>query len=655
MAEVATKRRAAWWRTPKKGVAQAVTDCFRAIENDRKGISKDNVRHARLYGSRDIASLGLTGGMAAGVRYGEKIAHSTDNLVQSVCDTATALIAKDRPRARFVTDGAEFSEYQRAQLLEKFVFGVFQEVDVWEKAVDAFRDATIFGTGCLKVFAAGGRVAIERVLIDEVFVDELECMGGGLPRQIHHRKFVSRDVLCALFPEREKEIEAANEERLSAGARQSNPDLVEVIEAIHLPARRAVDRDEQEGDEDEVDDPEWFPAHGGRRTIAIPGVKEALLDEPWDESEYNYLFLNWTKLPVGFYGQGLAAELAPIQLQLNKLYRFVQRAHDLYAIPRIFLNRLSRINPHHLTNEIGAIVEYSGQPPVFLTPQAIGPEVYNWIEQLVMRGYRRAGIGEDTAGAVKPAGIDSGVGIREVSDRTSGRLIIQAQRFEDIVKHAARWTVRMARKIHADDGKFVSVFAAHNLTQRIDWSEADLDDQSYVVKVEMSSILGMTPAGRLQSVMDLYHEQFIDRTEARMLLQHPDLEKSDDLANAAKKNIDATCEKLLKGEWVSPWPFQDLEQGIKTIMHRALLADSQGAPPETLEICVRWVEQAKALMQGPMPDPTVVAANEQAAAAAGAPPPGMVPPGMQPPGPMPGGMAQPPMPMMPPGPPPTLQ
>lgn len=651
-------RAKAWFRTEHKNVSKAVEDCFRSLENDRKDISKLNVRHARLYGSRDIAGLGLTAGMAAGQRYTQQITQSTDNLIQSVCDTATALIAKDRPRARFMTDGAEFTEYQRAQLLEKFVFGVFQEVDVWDKAVDAFRDATIFGTGCLKVFAAGGRVAIERVLVDEVFVDELECMGGGMPRQLMHRKFVSRDVLCALFPEHEEAIENATEERLNVGARQSNPDLVEVIEAIHLPACRLDGDDEEEGEDpyelDEDERADWYPAHGGRRTIAIPGLELPLLDEEWLEPEFSYLFYTWTKLPVGFYGQGLAAELAPIQLQLNKLYRFVGRAHDLYAIPRIFLNRLSRINPHHLTNEIGAIVEYTGQPPVFLTPQAIGPEVYNWIDQLVARGYRRAGIGEDTAGAVKPAGVESGVAIREVTDRSSGRFIIQAQRFEDLIKHCARWTVKIGKQIAAEGDEYHSTWSGHTVSQRIKWSDVDLDDQSYVVKVEMSSILGMTPAGRLQSVMDLFSQGFIDKAEARQLLQHPDLEKSDDLANAAKKNIDKTAEQLLSGKWVTPWPFQDLAGGTKTIMQRALLADNMGAPPESLELCVRWTEQAKYLMQGPAPDPNVVAANEQAAAAA-APPAGALPPGMQPPGPMPGGMAQPPMPTMPPGPPPTLQ
>lgn len=647
------ERKRAWWQEPKATVAKAASDCFQSIEKARSEVSKDNVRHARLYGSRDIASLGL----AAGSNYGQRAVASTDNLVQSVCDTAAALVAKDRPRARFVTDGAEFSEYTRALLLEKFVYGIFQEVDVWEKAVDAFRDATIFGTGCLKIFAANGRVAIERVLIDEIFVDELECMSGEMPRQLFHRKFVSREVLKAIFPDSEEDIDGASDEpRIYPAFRKTNPDLIEVVEAIHRPYRTV------DGDDEEEEGDDGVTPHGGRRLIFVPGIDTPLLDEPWTDPEFNYLFYRWTKLPVGFYGQGLAAELAPIQLQLNKLYRFVQRAHDLIAIPRIFLNRLSRINPHHITNGMGEICEYTGQPPVFLTPTAIGPEVYNWIEQLISRGYRRAGIGESTASATKPPGIDSGVGLRELRDQNSGRFIIQGQRFEDLIKGAARWTVKIGKQIHEEDGQFRSVFVGRTVAEKIDWENAELDDGSYVVKVEMSSILGMTPAGRLQSVMDLFHEGFIDRGEARHLLQHPDLEQSDNLADAERQNIDKTIERLLKGEWVSPWPLQNLDKSIVLVMRSALLADAQGAPPEILENCVRWVEQAKVLRDGQQPDPNVLAAQQQQAAAA-LPPgmPGPVAPGMQPPGPAMPAMApgmMPPAGVVPPGvmpPPPALQ
>jgi hypothetical protein len=47
-------------------------------------------------------------------------------VVRSVCDTATALIAKFRPKPTFVTDGADWDVQQMAMDLDRFMVGAYE-------------------------------------------------------------------------------------------------------------------------------------------------------------------------------------------------------------------------------------------------------------------------------------------------------------------------------------------------------------------------------------------------------------------------------------------------------------------------------------------------------------------------------------------------
>ena len=570
-----------WWNEDPDAAHLAVFTRVASLEEAQADVFELNLRNAKLYSNTDMAGFNFTLRHRSFSR--RSVGRVSENVIQSVCDTATALISKNRPKATFLTQGAEFSMQRKAQLLDKFVFGLFQSEGIYDKAQLMFRNATVFGTGALKIFEGEDRVEAEHVLIDEIIVDELAARTDP-PREYFQRKFVDREVLKAEFPEFETEIELAHKgdhQRRSRHHRttshgQLDDNTVVVVESWHL--RSSPERDD------------------GKHCICI---ENATLEwEDYEEPEPPFVFYRWSDPIIGFYGQGLAEQLSGIQLRINRLNRFIEDAQDLIAVPRIFVPVSGRTLKLHINNEIGAIIPYAGpRPPTFFTPTAVGQEIYNYKELLKASAFEFAGISRLSAQSQKPVGLESAVALREFNDIETQRFAIQSQRYETTFKTIAKRMVKLARKIHERKGKFTSVFMAKNLIQKINWKEVDMDDDRFQITIEASSILSNTPAGRLQSVTELAQANLLDRDQLIRLLGHPDLEREQSLQTAAIDDIEATIELLLDGEFFPPEPFQNLTLGIQRTQQAYLKARRDGAPEEVLEGMRQWMEQADATIK----------------------------------------------------------
>ena len=594
-----------WWHADKDAAHKAVFPHVQALEEDQRDVHEQMLRHAHLYANCDLVGMGWTTRKRGGRRPAQ--GRVSENVIQSVIDTATSMIAKNRPKASFMTDGAEWSVQRKARMLDKFVLGIFQTSGIYDAGVDVFRDGGVFGTGALKIYEPGGApgtIRVERVVPDELIVDESQCR-QSLPRELHQRKFVDREVLKAMYPGHEAEIDSAHKDDPQyTSYRRVQSDQVVVIESWHL----------RSGPK----------AKDGRHTITVQTA--TLHDAPFTDDEFPFVFYRWSKPLIGFYGQGLAEQLFGIQLRINKLNRFIEQAQDLIATPRVFVNTDAKQLRLQLTNEIGAVIGYRGnRPPVFHTPQAVGQEIYSYKERLKQSGFEFAGISQLSAQSKKPGGLESAVALREYNDIETQRFAIQAQRYEQVFAEAARHIVRLAKRIYGRSQKFTSVYLARRFVEKIEWSQVDLDEERFVIKIETSSILSRTPAGRLQAVIEMAQAGLIDNSEARRLLNHPDLEHSASLLNAGIEDMEANVEDLLDGKFSPPEPYQFLSYGIPRHQLALLRAKREGAPDDILEGFRIWIQQAEAVKQmatagaapaAPQPTPAI-----SEAAAGGAPSP----------------------------------
>ena len=88
-----------WWQANKGKAHELVFNSLKHWDYKQSQRSEENLRNFRLYGNSEV--LGLRAGEFQKIRSLNKL---TLNIVQSAVDTATARIAKNRPKPTFLTE-----------------------------------------------------------------------------------------------------------------------------------------------------------------------------------------------------------------------------------------------------------------------------------------------------------------------------------------------------------------------------------------------------------------------------------------------------------------------------------------------------------------------------------------------------------------------
>jgi hypothetical protein len=590
-----------WWTLPERDMYTSVQALLKFIDTDQSYRQNENFKYMRLYGNYDLSNLRAYQYLQA--EPSSSIQNRvTLNIIQSMCDTVVSKITKNKPKCTFLTDGGDFSQQRKAKKLTQFIEGQFQLTDFYTKAARAFLDATIFGTGALKIYKNNNQIHVERVFIDEIKIDDNEALYGE-PRQMHQKKYIDKRVLATMFPDSKDIILSLGLELTdtysAAPARDRN--LVLVTESWHL----------KSGPD----------ATDGKHCITI--LNHTLFSEQYDKEYFPFVFFRWGLRPMGFFGQGLAEQLSGLQLEINKILRTIQVSMHLVSIPKIFVEASSKIVDAHLDNKIGGIIKYAGTLPTEGKLGSIPEELFAHLDRLYSRAYEIAGISQLSATAQKPAGLNSGKALRVFNDLETERFMSVAMRYEKAFMDAAPIMLDLAKEIDADlkeGGQKYSVkVKGRKFLETIKWNEVDMDKDDYVMSIFPTSALSATPAGRLQDIQELIQAGFVNQEDAMKLLDFPDLQSFYNFQTAPGEDIDMLIEKFIdKGEYETPEPYQDLEYGKQKMQKAYLLFKSQGASDDRLELFRRWIEDAKVLQDRAIADMQRMQAQASAAAQAAA-------------------------------------
>lgn len=561
-----------WWLASEEQRHLAVTSVVRDIRKKQEGRKLADLRHASFYAGRPITGFGVADA-SVGLLASERISL---NVIRNMVGSVVSKIAsKNKPKPTFLTEGGNYEMRTQAQNLEKFVGGVFYESKAYSELPDFFRDSCVFGTGALKVYADEDDrcVAVERTPIWEVVVDDGE---GKKPRNLYQRKYVDRLVLAELYPDmRAQVLTCANDAEDREYGYQTLADQVLVTEAWHLGETKRTK---------------------GRHTIAINNA--TLLDEEWD-GDFPFVFLRWTDDVVGFFGVGLAEELLGLQREINELLREIQKGHALIKGFWAVLNGSTLTS--QINNDLGAIVKYTGQPPNYFTPQIISPEVYQHLWQLYAKAFEIAGISQLNATGQKPAGLNSGAAQRAYQDIQTERFLEVGQAYEDAVIELAKQVIRCAKKI---GGGYRVRSIDKNSIDFIKWSDVDLDDDAYVIRVYPTSLLPSTPAGKLAWAEDMMKAGIIPPEDVLDIVDFPDTESYAKRKNAARTLIERNISHMLKqGEAVSPEPFDPHELALKIVNEAYHEARLDGVPDDRLQLLRDYMTVTKNMMPAPPPPP----------------------------------------------------
>lgn len=589
-----------WWQADEGRVFSQVIPYVQSVESAQFDLFNRFVRLAALYDPN--GNLGdLRENVAPGV--------VTENVIASNVDTVTAAIATVDVRARFMTDDGDWSTQRTAKMLEWYAEGLTDLLGIAAQVRRAFKDAAIKGTGIVKVYADEFEdIHVERVMVDDIVIDEREVMSGASPKQMHQRMKVDREELIAQFPEFEDEIRRAQtgigrDWSKWADYRPVEHNEVVCVESWRLP----IGKKGRDG---------YKP---GRHVIIIDGCD--LLDEPYEKTCFPFARMVWSERINGWYGIGGAERILGHQRTLNKRNLQIDRQLDQGAFPTTYVRIADANISTKTTNRLGTIAVIKGDVPTTIIPQAVSAETYQNRTETKSSAFQEFGVSMMAAQATKPAGIDSGVAMREYRDQTTQRFAMQEKAFEQL------WldVIWLCLDVCKDLGKDAPVISrkAKFGARKVKWADVDMSDVR--VQISAAAALSRTPAGRYQMALEWAQAGVISTDEWRRLTEHPDLDRVLSMYTQGIDSIEKDIEAIEDGEYVVPEPFGNLQLMVRTAQMAYLRDRDLGAPEEVLEGLRQYAVQAAHMLS---PEP---AENPEAAmpgAPGEAPPmdPGMMPP-----------------------------
>lgn len=575
----------AWWNAKtKEELGQQVLATASYLKETQQYRYRQAALYARLYSNYPL--YGWVGTNLSKMSIGSQLPQdrSTFNLIQSAVDTVVSRISQSRPRPVFLTDNADYKQRKLAKQLNDFINGEFYQTEAYEHGENILRDSLVLGTGIVKVFEKDDKVCIERRLLTEILIDPNDGLYGN-PRQLYELQLVDRSILEFMYPEKRGKVESAEQAYPDNGGDSSKTiaDQVMVVEAWRLPSSP--------------------DAGDGRHVISC--TSGVLLDEEYKKTYYPFVMDEYSKRMLGMWGQGLAEQLTGTQQGINRILATIDQSINLVGVPRVFVEDGSKVVKSHLNNQIGAIVTYRGTKPQYEVAPCVPQELYAQLERLIKFGYQQAGVSQLAAVAQKPAGLNSGEAIRNYDDLQSDRFALTQKKYSRIYEQLAYLLFDVACDIAKRTGKYQTVYPNKNGAKQIDLPKIDEAMRNqFVIQCFDSSALPRDPAGRLQKITEMIQSGMIDISEGRRLLDFPDLNQVEELANASEERILQALDKIIdEGEYTPPDPFMNLDLADKLVVQYYNLYVASLLEPEKAEMLRTFSTQVKALKQAALPPP----------------------------------------------------
>lgn len=577
-----------WWLSDDANLPGTVMAHVAAIIQADRGRIESYNTYGKLYGTWTPTfwngyALANSGKPTAPMR--DRL---TYNIVQSCIDTLTARISQNKPKPMFLTQAGNSKLQRKAKKLDAFCYGNFYQNNFYTQAPKIFRDSCVYGEGIIHSYNDNGRVAHERVLPYELLVDYLEShYGPESTKSLFRIKNVDRTQLMEMYPDKAEMIsQMSGTSQFLSAANRSVGDTVTVIEAWRL----------KTGDKK------------GRHVIVTEN--SILFDEDYDQTFFPFAIMRYSPRLYGFYAQGMAEQLVPLQIEINRTLISIQRSLYLGGTHKIFVKAGSKVIKSHFDNMIGTILEYAGDTaPQYVVPQLVQPEIYQHLENMIQKGYQLPGVSQLSASSLKPMGIDSGKALRAVDDIQVQRFQTIAQGYEQFAVDVARNDIHIAKQIYGETGKLSVKVPGKRFIETIDWSEVDMPDDDYHLQVYPVSKLPNDPEGRLATIQEMMGAGLLSPEKGKRLLDYPDLEAEENLSNATMDYLHKILDGIVDdGDFTAPEPFDDLGKARELALEYYAQGKLNDMPEDRLELLRRFMkqidmlqQQAQAAMQPQMP------------------------------------------------------
>jgi hypothetical protein len=536
-----------WWNAgSKKELAEKLLGTVGFLKEQNLYRYRQASVYSRLYGNMPLFGAVGTNLTKIGNSNQLPMDRPTMSVITSCVDTLISRITQGRPRPIFLTDNGDYKARNLAKQMNSFIAGELYQTKAYEKGPIMLRDASVLGSGVLKVIKGPDKkVGLERRLCTELLVDANDGIYGE-PRQLYEIKLVDRSVLANAFPKYRSSIEKAEQAfpDTSGESGKTVSDQVMVAEGWRLPSGPGA------GD--------------GMHVIACS--EGVIFDEEWKKDRFPFVFLHYSPRMLGFWGQGLAERQMGTQVEINKLLMTISASINLVGVPRVFVEDGSKVVKAQLNNQVGAIVTYRGTPPSYQVAPCVPAELYDQLQRLINYAYQQEGISQLSSSSQKPAGLTAAAALREYDDLQSDRFAALVRRYDNVFIDLAYQIIDTASDIAKEEGKYQTVYPNKDGTKEINLPDVKRLEDPFVIQCFDASSLPRDPAGRLQKVTEMMQAGIIDPQEGRRLLDYPDIQQVDKLANAGEERILKILDQIVEeGEFTPPDPFMDLDLANKLV------------------------------------------------------------------------------------------
>lgn len=517
------------------------------------------------------------------------------NQFMEVSDACTAKICQPlRPRVKPTAAKPDIA--RMCTLLNRLQDGVLDTCDFLAEATQAWEDSYCFPCGFVlfEIEPSVREIRCHRIDPISVFWSRHE---GRDPIHLYIQEAVSREVLLERYPHAKNEIERAP---------RWTP---EHILGVDPPSS---------GDPDTVClNRAWRRKFGDEPGRHVVSVNKATLNGGGEGESWGYDFFpgvpfrnRWDH--KGFGGIPMGRYIAPHHMAINRLARI---AEDSFkgAVPLLMAHKDSKKDsmsdvPYQVFKWDGAI------PPQVVPTNPVSEQVLRRIDYHDAKAYAIAGVNKALAAGQKPAGINSGVALREFIDLADARMNEYQKHWEAAWRQAGHIIVAFANEL-----KKVRVRSASDanaeLMEEIDVRAIKLDRNDYRISYGLTSALSKSVTGLLADLQDFKDLGFVDQVDMAEAIgdKVPDLQAVMDRVTAARRLAAKMVQTALeKGEIPTPPSAMQGQQGLDAIVLLGQQAWSQAMinperySPENLEALRRLMKIAQAKKGAPIPAmPTV--------------------------------------------------
>ena len=596
-----------WWEAEGRDAAMRAVAMISQINTAQIGFHQDNLRHLRMYENRDYLAAAVSSYMVktyaptrrtGGNRTSNRMAL---NVSKACIDTLVSKLGKERVKPTYLTNGGLIERRSRVQKLNDWLYGEFYRTGIYDWNKSVLRNAAIFGKGGIKIFIRtkdNGKheVAAEPVFMPEILIDPYDGYYGN-PSCLYQQKFVTKDTL-------------RNNKFFASASAQAAIDLSMSVSSISgVTAHDST-----------VVWEAWRKKQDGKPGKHIIFLDSGMLwEEDWDDCEFSMDFLDYTTPPIGFFGLGVCEELIPIQVEINRLANHIRDSLILCANPRTYIPAGANIMKP-LSNQIGGEwVYHGGQPPTTVAPQAVSQDTFAQLENLYRKAFEIVGLSQMSATGRNTLGASaSGEAIRQYVDVETDRFAELQQNWEDFHVRMARKMHNMARKIVEMDGSYpVTCYDLDGKRNtgvwEIDFKDIDVPEDSYTIQCFPQSALPKLPGPRLATIKEWKDEGYIEKDQAREMMDFPDLKGQMQYILAPRRVIERALEEMAyqpkpqgttKWKSVTPEPNMDLAYGMQmgSAMYNFLLLELPEDTDEErkekgirLDLIRQWINKCDAL------------------------------------------------------------